>query len=83
MVGDMTSQLLQSENIPHKPFRTESSSEQFGPDIEGMGAIARLVILFHAYHKPFTGGFVGIDGFLITNLLLKEHDRAGRISIWD
>jgi peptidoglycan/LPS O-acetylase OafA/YrhL len=53
-----------------------------------MRAIAvRLVILFHTYHKPFTGGFVGVDvffvisGFLITNLLLKEQKRAGRFSI--
>jgi peptidoglycan/LPS O-acetylase OafA/YrhL len=53
-----------------------------------MRAIAvGLVILFHAYHQPFTGGFVGVDvffvisGFLITSLLLKEHERAGRISI--
>ncbi|MFG1933022.1 acyltransferase family protein [Mycobacterium sp. NPDC048908] len=61
---------------------------QFRPDIEGMRAIAvALVILFHAYHQPFTGGFVGVDvffvisGFLITSLLLKERGRTGRISI--
>ena len=62
--------------------------DQFRPDIEGMRAIAvALVILFHAYHIPFTGGFVGVDvffvisGFLITSLLLKERTRTGRVSI--
>jgi peptidoglycan/LPS O-acetylase OafA/YrhL len=67
---------------------TQPSREQFRPDIEGLRAIAvGLVILFHAYREPFTGGFVGVDvffvisGFLITSLLLKEQKRAGRISI--
>ena len=83
-----SSSLLPGEGIPDKPIRIQSSREQFRPDIEGMRAIAvGLVILFHAYHKPFTGGFVGVDvffvisGFLITSLLLKEQKRAGRISI--
>jgi peptidoglycan/LPS O-acetylase OafA/YrhL len=83
-----SSSLLQGKGIPDKPIPAQSSREQFRPDIEGMRAIAvGLVILFHAYHKPFTGGFVGVDvffvisGFLITSLLLKEQERAGRISI--
>lgn len=61
---------------------------QFRPDVEGMRAIAvGLVILFHAYHQPFTGGFIGVDiffvisGFLITSLLLRENEREGRVSI--
>src|SRR6516165_8925725 len=63
-------------------------SDQFRPDIEGMRAIAvGLVLLYHGFHAPFTGGFVGVDvffvisGFLITNLLLHEKARSGRISI--
>nr|WP_255251691.1 acyltransferase [Mycolicibacterium vaccae] len=72
-----------SHRAPAHPART-----QFRPDIEGMRAIAVvLVILFHGYHQPFTGGFIGVDiffvisGFLITSLLLRENDRGGRISI--
>src|SRR5689334_19146491 len=83
-----SSSLLQGEAIPDKPIPVPSSREQFRPDIEGMRAIAvGLVILFHAYHQPFTGGFVGVDvffvisGFLITSLLLKERERTDRISI--
>ena len=63
-------------------------SDRFRPDIEGMRAVAvGLVLLYHGFHAPFTGGFVGVDvffvisGFLITNLLLHEKARNGRISI--
>ena len=63
-------------------------SERFRPDIEGMRAVAvGLVVLYHGFHAPFTGGFVGVDvffvisGFLITNLLLHEKARNRRISI--
>lgn len=64
------------------------SGQRFRPDIEGMRAIAvGLVLLFHGYHDPFTGGFVGVDvffvisGFLITSLLLREQTKTGRISV--
>jgi peptidoglycan/LPS O-acetylase OafA/YrhL len=66
-----------------------AGGDRFRPDIEGMRAIAvGLVLLFHSYGKPFTGGFVGVDvffvisGFLITGLLLHEQAKDGRISIW-
>ena len=62
--------------------------DRFRPDIEGLRAIAvGLVLLFHGYGKPFTGGFVGVDvffvisGFLITTVLLHEQIKDGRISI--
>src|SRR5690349_16678617 len=61
---------------------------QFRPDIEGLRAIAvGLVLAFHGYSEPFTGGFIGVDvffvisGFLITSLLLRERLKKGRISI--
>jgi peptidoglycan/LPS O-acetylase OafA/YrhL len=57
-------------------------------DIQGLRALAVLiVILGHAHLGPFSGGFVGVDvffvisGFLITQLLVREVDRSGRISI--
>jgi peptidoglycan/LPS O-acetylase OafA/YrhL len=63
-------------------------SGRFRPDIEGMRAIAvGLVVLYHGFHAPFTGGFVGVDvffvisGFLITQLLVHEKAQNGRISI--
>ena len=56
-------------------------SDAFRPDIEGLRALAVVVVvLFHARVPGFEGGFVGVDvffvvsGFLITRLLL---DRTG------
>lgn len=62
----------------------------FRSDIEGMRAVAViLVLLFHAFGPPFTGGFVGVDvffvisGFVITGVLLREKSNRGRISMSD
>ena len=58
----------------------------YRPDIEGMRALAVLLVM--AYHAglPPVGGFLGVDvffvlsGFLITGILIGELDRTGRIS---
>jgi peptidoglycan/LPS O-acetylase OafA/YrhL len=62
--------------------------EDFRPDVEGLRAIAVvLVLLFHLGLARFSGGFIGVDvffvlsGFLITRLLLKELHRTGTISL--
>jgi peptidoglycan/LPS O-acetylase OafA/YrhL len=51
-------------------------SDKFRPDIQGLRAVAvMVVVLFHAEIARFSGGFVGVDvffvisGFLITRLL--------------
>jgi peptidoglycan/LPS O-acetylase OafA/YrhL len=56
---------------------------KYRPDVDGLRAVAVvLVLLFHA-DFGFTGGFVGVDvffvisGFLITGLLLKEFGSEG------
>ncbi|MDF9714997.1 acyltransferase [Nocardioides sp. ChNu-153] len=55
-------------------------------DIQGLRAVAvLLVVAEHLTGWPH-GGFIGVDvffvisGFLITGLLLREHERTGRIS---
>ena len=60
----------------------------FRPDIEGLRAVAvLLVVLSHAGVPLLAGGFVGVDvffvisGFLITTLLLREAEQTGRISV--
>ncbi len=65
-----------------------ADDEEFRPDIEGLRAVAVVVVvLFHARIARFSGGFVGVDvffvlsGFLITRLLLREVGRTGTISL--
>lgn len=64
-----------------------SSPQNFRSDIEGLRAVAvLLVVLSHAGVPLLAGGYVGVDvffvisGFLITSLLLREAAQ-GRISI--
>jgi peptidoglycan/LPS O-acetylase OafA/YrhL len=67
--------------VPHVPgYRT---------DIEGLRGVAvLLVVLYHAGVPGFGGGFVGVDvffvlsGYLITGLLVKEIEGAGRLDLW-
>ena len=58
------------------------------PDIQGLRALAvALVVIAHVGIPGFEGGFVGVDvffvisGFLITQLLLREVDKTGSVSI--
>jgi len=59
----------------------------FRPDVEGLRAIAvLLVVLFHVGIPQMRGGFVGVDvffvisGFVITGLLLREQHATNRTS---
>jgi peptidoglycan/LPS O-acetylase OafA/YrhL len=70
------------------PSGPHATGGEFRPDLEGLRGIAiLLVLLFHTGVPGFGGGFVGVDvffvlsGFLITGLLLREHERFGRISL--
>lgn len=70
----------------HAPRPTQHPSSRFRPDLEGLRAVAvLLVILDHLFHWPL-GGFIGVDvffvlsGFLITGLLLSEYRNTGSIS---
>jgi peptidoglycan/LPS O-acetylase OafA/YrhL len=65
-----------------------TSKDGFRSDVEGLRGLAVLVVvLFHAGLAGLAGGFVGVDvffvisGFLITGLLLREHERTGRIGL--
>jgi len=61
---------------------------QFRPDIEGLRAVAViLVVLYHAGLPILQGGFIGVDiffvvsGYLITSLLAKELNSSGGINL--
>lgn len=69
-------------SAPHK----SKPASHFRLDVQGLRALAVLaVIADHLFHWP-SGGFVGVDvffvisGFLITGLLLREHEITGTIS---
>jgi peptidoglycan/LPS O-acetylase OafA/YrhL len=60
----------------------------FRADVEGLRAVAvAIVVLAHARLGFAAGGYVGVDvffvisGFLITQLLVGELDRSGRVSV--
>jgi peptidoglycan/LPS O-acetylase OafA/YrhL len=62
----------------HGPIRRE---------IQGLRAIAVLLVIANHLRDWPSGGFVGVDvffvvsGYVITRLLLREADRSGRISL--
>ncbi|GAA1140334.1 acyltransferase family protein [Ornithinicoccus hortensis] len=65
-----------------------AANASFRPDIEGLRAVAVLMVLaFHAGVPLVPGGFAGVDvffvisGFLITGLLVREVERSGRVSL--
>ena len=58
---------------------TLEHSIRYRPDVDGLRAIAGLtVVVYHAWPKWLTGGFVGVDiffvisGFLISCIILKQ-----------
>ncbi|MDN5600526.1 MAG: acyltransferase [Brachybacterium sp.] len=69
------------------PRTSPAAKPGFRPDIQGLRAIAvLLVVLFHSGVETLSGGYVGVDvffvisGFLITTHLLETLARDGRIS---
>ena len=75
----------------HREPRVSASlfqpSPKYRPDIDGLRAIAVLLVLnFHAFPGVAPGGFVGVDvffvisGFLITGIITRELE-AGRFSL--
>lgn len=61
---------------------------EYQPALDGVRALAVVaVLLFHAGTPGFGGGYLGVSvfftlsGFLITSLLVREHDQTGRIDL--
>ena len=59
----------------------------YQPSLDGLRALSvAIVLLYHAGFSWMHGGFFGVEvffvvsGFLITSLLLDEHDRSDRIA---
>ncbi|GAA1861711.1 acyltransferase family protein [Myceligenerans crystallogenes] len=84
MSGAAVASVPRSTTAPPEPSPRPAAG--FRTDIQGLRAVAVLaVIADHVLHWP-RGGFVGVDvffvisGYLITGLLLREHERTGRVS---
>ncbi|MGB7051870.1 MAG: acyltransferase family protein [Acidimicrobiales bacterium] len=67
---------------------TAPGDRRFRPDVEGLRAVAiLLVVLYHADLPGLGGGYVGVDvffvisGFVITGVLLRERSAKGRTSL--
>ena len=60
----------------------------YSPGLDGLRALAVVaVMVYHANHTWLSGGFLGVEvffvisGYLITLLLIAEHERHGRIDL--
>ncbi|MCX7620150.1 MAG: acyltransferase [Acidimicrobiales bacterium] len=72
-----------AERVPQ-----QQRSRRFLPALEGMRGLAVVaVVLFHARVPWAQGGFLGVSafftlsGFLITSLLLAEHNQSGTVDL--
>lgn len=86
----MTATDLVPEATPVVPGGRRNPTGSHRLDIQGMRALAvGSVILGHAGFSLFQGGFVGVDvffvlsGYLITDLLIRERERTGGVSLRD
>ena len=69
------------------PSRASFPSMGYQPSLDGLRALSvAVVLLYHAGFSWMHGGFFGVEvffvvsGFLITSLLIDEHDRNDRIA---
>jgi len=70
-------------------MNTPVTSPAYRPEIDGLRAVAVLVVLgYHFFPKNFPGGFLGVDiffvisGFLICGVILNDL-QAGAFSLWN
>jgi peptidoglycan/LPS O-acetylase OafA/YrhL len=74
------------ERTTSSPAAAKPKATTFRPDIQGLRALAVVAVISDHFLGWPSGGFVGVDvffvisGFLITSLLLREHERSGTIS---
>ena len=75
---------------PTRPRRAAPNLSEvpYLPGLDGMRALAVVaVMVYHANPDWLSGGFLGVEvffvisGYLITLLLMSEHERAGRIDL--
>ncbi len=74
--------------IKSKLYQNTTHLTNYRADITGLRALAVIsVLIFHIFPSYLLGGYLGVDiffvisGFLITSLLLKEQQEAGKVSL--
>ncbi|HEU0257220.1 MAG TPA: acyltransferase, partial [Microbacteriaceae bacterium] len=74
--------------LPSAPAPAPPAPPQHLAGLDGLRGIAVLaVIAYHLFPSVAPGGFLGVDvffvisGFLITHLLILEHERLGRLRL--
>ena len=72
------------------PRRAAPGPRSFRPDIQGLRALAVILVIGNHAHVPgMAGGFVGVDvffvisGYVITQLLLRETTKGMRVGLSD
>src|ERR1700710_1054629 len=68
--------------------RAQISRMPYLPGLDGLRALAvGAVMVYHANHTWLGGGFLGVEvffvisGYLITLLLIGEHEKNGRVAL--
>lgn len=86
-IGGPTGGELVSTHGPGPEVASEPNRLSYRPALDGVRAIAILAVLASHMFVTLDSGGEGVDvffvlsGFLITTLLLQEHDATGRISL--
>jgi len=84
----MTSALDTATGAPTAPRRTKGEHGTWWPGLDGLRGFALCaMLLYHHDASKMPGGFFSVSlfftlsGFLITTLLLREHERSGTVRL--
>ncbi len=84
----VATQELSARPLEWNPPRQAISRVPYLPGLDGMRALAVVaVIIYHTNNGWLPGGFLGVEvffvisGYLITLLLIGEHEKTGRIDL--
>jgi peptidoglycan/LPS O-acetylase OafA/YrhL len=84
----MATQDLTARPLEWNPPRQAISRVPYLPGLDGMRALAVVaVMIYHTNNGWLPGGFIGVEvffvisGYLITLLLIGEHEKKGRIDL--
>jgi len=88
-VGDNAARMIGlHESTRAAAARPDTTRVPYLPGLDGLRALAVVaVMIYHANHEWLGGGFLGVEvffvisGYLITLLLVGEHERTGRIRL--